>query len=155
MSVWCLTPRSTKRRLKQNIWQPKTRSFRSWPQEVTWSDQFITGFKMILCYQNMGTDTSYVQISVISAEIWHKTEFSVMAGHFVPVYTFSTIKSNVPSYNRLYDVIWSSKPGCEHLICTDFIDKGRYRMQNIIFGTGGTFCPGLPFSDHFDKGTPL
>ena len=26
-------------------------------------------------------------------------------------------------------------------------------IQNIIFGDGGTFCPGLPFSDHFDKGT--
>ena len=26
-------------------------------------------------------------------------------------------------------------------------------IQNIIFGNGGTFCPCLPFSDHFDKGT--
>ena len=27
-------------------------------------------------------------------------------------------------------------------------------IQNIIFGNCGTFCPGLPFSDHFDKDTP-
>ena len=27
-------------------------------------------------------------------------------------------------------------------------------IQNIIFVNGGTFCPGLPFFDHFDKGTP-
>ena len=26
-------------------------------------------------------------------------------------------------------------------------------IQNIILGNGGTFYPGLPFSDHFDKGT--
>ena len=27
-------------------------------------------------------------------------------------------------------------------------------IQNIILVNGGTFCPGLPFLDHFDKGTP-
>ena len=35
-------------------------------------DQSLTGFKMIFSHQNLGIDTSYVQISVISAEIWHK-----------------------------------------------------------------------------------
>ena len=27
-------------------------------------------------------------------------------------------------------------------------------IQNIMFVDGGTFCAGLPFSDHFAKGTP-
>ena len=27
-------------------------------------------------------------------------------------------------------------------------------IQNIIFGNGGTFYLGLPFSNTFDKGTP-
>ena len=75
-----------------------------------------------------------------------------MAGHFVPVYPFWTILSKVPFYNRLYNVR-PSKHLYRHLICADFTDNGRYMIQNIIFGDGGTFCPGLPFSDHFDKGT--
>ena len=77
-----------------------------------------------------------------------------MAGHFVPVYPFWTILSMVPSYNRLYNVIWPSNPGYRHIICGDITDNGRYMIQNIIFGNCGTFCHGLPFSDHFDKGTP-
>ena len=113
-------------------------------------DQSITGFN----HENLGIDTSYVQISVISAEIWRKIEFSVMAVHFVPVYLFWTILSKVPSYNWFYNVIWPSKPGFRHLICAAITDNGRYMIQNIIFANGGTFCPGLPFSDHFDKGTP-
>ena len=35
-------------------------------------DQSITGFKMIFNNQNLGMDTSYVQISLIMAKIWHK-----------------------------------------------------------------------------------
>ena len=27
-------------------------------------------------------------------------------------------------------------------------------IRNIIFGNGGTFYPGWPFSDNLDKGTP-
>ena len=27
-------------------------------------------------------------------------------------------------------------------------------IQDIIFGNGGTFHPGLPYLDNFDKGTP-
>ena len=27
-------------------------------------------------------------------------------------------------------------------------------IQNIILGNGGTFYPGLAFSDNFDKGSP-
>ena len=27
-------------------------------------------------------------------------------------------------------------------------------IRNIIFGNGGTFYPGLPFSDNFGKATP-
>ena len=118
-------------------------------------DHSITGFKMIFNHQNLGIDTAFVQIFVISAEIWHKIEFSVLAGHFVPVYPFWTILSKVPSYSRLYNVIWPSKLGFRHLICADITDNDRYMIQNIIFVSCGTFCPGLPFSDHFDKGTPL
>ena len=60
----------------------------------------------------------------------------------------------VPSYNWLYNVIRPPKPGNRYLICVDISNSGRYMTQNIIFGNGETFCPGLPFSDHFDKGTP-
>ena len=72
--------------------------------------QSITGCDIwvIFDHQNLGIDTSsYVQISVILAEIWHKIKLSVLAGHFVPVYLFWKILSRVPSYNRLYNVIWS------------------------------------------------
>ena len=40
-------------------------------------------------------------------------------------------------------------------LCADITYNGRYMTQYNIFGNGGTFCPGLPFSDHFDKGITL
>ena len=50
----------------------------------------ITGFKMIFDHQNLGTgiDISYVQISVILADILFKIEFLVMAEHFVAGYPY-------------------------------------------------------------------
>ena len=49
--------------------------------------------------------------------------------------------------------MWISKPGYRHLICGDICNIGQTMTQNIIFGNSGTFHPGLPFSDNFDKGT--
>ena len=38
--------------------------------------------------------------------------------------------------------------------CEDICNIGQTMIQYIIFGNGGTFYPGLPFSDNLDKGTP-
>ena len=35
------------------------------------------------------------------------------------------------------------------------IDTSYVEMRNIIFGNGRTFYPGLPYSENFDKDTPL
>ena len=57
-------------------------------------------------------------------------------GTFCPSLHFGTILSNLPAYNWLYNVIWPSKPG--------YISNIGERR--IIFGNGGTFYPGLPFT---------
>ena len=75
-------------------------------------------------------------------------------GTFLPSLPFWTILSKLPAYNWLYNVIWSSKPGYRH-IYGDICNIGQTMIQNIIFGNGGTFFPGLPFLDNFDKGTPF
>ena len=72
-------------------------------------------------------------------------------GTFCPSLPFWTILSKLPSYNWLYNVIWPSKPGYRHLICGDICNIGQTIIRNIIFGSGGTFYPGSPFSDNFDN----
>ena len=77
-------------------------------------------------------------------------------GTFCPSLPFGTILSKLPAYNNwLYNVIWPSKPGYRQLVCGDICNIGQTMMRNIIIGNCGTFYPGLPFSDNFDKGTPL
>ena len=75
-------------------------------------------------------------------------------GTACPSLPFWTILSKLPAYNWLYNVIWPLKPGYRHLICGDICDIGQTMIQNMIFGNGGTFYPGSPSSDDFDKGTP-
>ena len=67
---------------------------------------------------------------------------------------FWTILSKVLAYNWLYNVIWPLKPGYRHLICGDIYNIGQTMIHNVILRNGGTFHPGLPFSDDFDKGNP-
>ena len=71
-------------------------------------------------------------------------------GTFCPSLPFWTILSKLPAYNWLYNVIWPSKPGFRHLIYGDICNSGQTMIQNIIFGNGGTFYPGLSFSNNFD-----
>ena len=101
--------RSTKRRLRLNIWNLKKHGASGIGSKKS-PDQSITGFKMIFSHQNLGMDTSYVQISVISVEIWHKIKILLIAGHFVSVYPFLTILSKVPTYILLF---YHQNPGLD------------------------------------------
>ena len=51
---------------------------------------------MLFDHQNMGIDTSYVQIMM--ADIWYKMSFLVMTEHFAPIYHFRIILTKVPPY---------------------------------------------------------
>ena len=76
-----------------------------------------------------------------------------MAGHFVPVYLFGQFCQRYPPKTDFIMLLDHENLGIdtsyEHIFNND-----RYMIQNIIFGNDGAFCPGLPFSNHFDKGTP-
>ena len=78
-----------------------------------------------------------------------KIEFSVMAGNFVPVIIFGPL---CPSYPPITGFIMLF--GHQNLVI-DICNIGQTVIQKIIFGNGGTFYSGLPFSENFDKGTPL
>ena len=53
-------------------------------------------------------------------------------------------------------MILPTKPGYTHLICGDICNIYQKMIRNLIFVHGGTFYPGLPFCDNFDKGrSPL
>ena len=55
----------------------------------------LTGFMMLFDHQNLGIDTSYVQISlVMDMDIGYEIFFLVMAEHVAPVYHFRRVKFN-------------------------------------------------------------
>ena len=87
--------RSTEGRLRLNVLQPKKHGASGNGSKES-PDQSKTCFKLIFDHQNMGIDTSCVKVSVILAEIWHKIEFTVMAGHFVPVCHFGQFCQSYP-----------------------------------------------------------
>ena len=67
-------------------------------------------------------------------------------GTFCPSLPFWTILPKLSAYNWHYNNIWPSKPGYRHLISGYTCNIGQTMIPNIIFGNGGIFYPGLPFS---------